>query len=101
MSFYLLFFLSVGAHFQCHKWLEMGPEAACEGRDGTRRVSHEYELSSMISSMHLFCKKKKKKKAYYKEKKGGDRHRTGEREGEREESMWSQSLLFDCHANDY
>lgn len=94
MSFYLLFFLSVGAHFQCHKWLEMGPEAACEGRDGTRRVSHEYELSSMISSMHLFCKKKK---AYYKEKKGGDRHRTGERE----ESMWSQSLLFDCHANDY
>jgi len=37
----------------------MGPEAACEGRDGTRRVSHEYELSSMISSMHLFCKKKK------------------------------------------
>ena len=47
--------------------------------------------------MHLFCKKKKKKKAYYKEKKGGDRHRTGERE----ESMWSQSLLFDCHANDY
>jgi hypothetical protein len=39
----------------------MGPEAACEGRDGTRRVSHEYELSSMISSMHLFCKKKKKK----------------------------------------
>jgi hypothetical protein len=51
----------------------------------------------MISFMHLFCKKKKKKKAYYKEKKGGDRHRTGERE----ESMWSQSLLFDCHANDY
>jgi hypothetical protein len=32
----------------------MGPEAACEGRDGTRRVSHEYELSSMISFMHLF-----------------------------------------------
>ena len=79
------FFLSVGAHFQCHKWLEMGPEAACEGRDGTRRVSHECELSSMISFMHLFCKQKKKKlHEYYKEKKGEDRHRTGERERGRE-----------------
>jgi phage-related protein len=41
----------------------MGPEAACEGRDGTRRVSHECELSSMISFLHLFCKKTKNKKS--------------------------------------
>lgn len=84
MSFYLLFFLSVGAHFQCHKWLEMGPEAACEGRDGTRRVSHEYELSSMISSMHLFCKKKKKKKHITKKRKEGiDIEQEREREREK------------------
>jgi len=80
----------------------MGPEAACEGRDGTRRVSHECELSSMISFMHLFCKQKKKKT---KQKKHITKKRKEgidiEQEREREESMWSQSLLFDCHANDY